>query len=85
VRIDARTRLERAAADGLTLTYFYTVTRNDMDIAASRPILAAALRRELCSKPQEAAAIGDGARFVFAYRDSSGRRLLDIPIGDCRA
>lgn len=84
VRIDAQTTLDRAAADGLTLTYFYTVNRSDIDVAASRPRLTAALRRELCSKPQEAAAIGDGARFVFAYRDSRGRRLLDVPIGDCR-
>ncbi len=85
VRIDPQTTLDRAAADGLTLTYFYTVRRSNIDVAASRPIVMDAARRELCARPDAAAAIGDGARFVFAYRDSRGRRLFDIPVGDCRA
>jgi hypothetical protein len=83
VRVDAFTTLDRVAADGFTLTNYYTVRAGNIDVGASRRGIGADLRRKLCSDPSAAAAVRDGARFAFVYRDSSGRRLFDVAVDQC--
>jgi hypothetical protein len=44
----------------------------NIDIRASRRGVLASLRQEVCGTPQSQAAVRDGARFLFVYRNTAG-------------
>jgi hypothetical protein len=83
VRIDSLTTLDRAEADGFTLTNFYTLKTDGIDVRGSRPHIAASVREEVCADQAVAAAVRDGARIVFSYRDAAKRHLFDVAVTRC--
>ena len=85
IRLDAQVTLDRAEADGFTLTNFYPVKMANIDVATSRRAVSASLQQEVCGTPQSQSAVRDGARFVFIYRSTSGRKLFDVSVTECRA
>ncbi|HMJ93529.1 MAG TPA: hypothetical protein VK472_05480 [Allosphingosinicella sp.] len=84
IRLDPQVTLDRAQADGFTLTNFYTVKMANIDIATSRRAVSSSLRQEVCGTPQSQSAVRDGARFVFIYRNPAGRKLFDVSVTECR-
>ncbi|MFL6845431.1 MAG: hypothetical protein ACJ8ER_11190 [Allosphingosinicella sp.] len=83
VRVNEAITMERATASGTTLTHYYKVTLEHVDVAGSRRQLAQSLRRDTCSDAATAVAVGEGARFVHSYSDASGRPLLDVAVTQC--
>lgn len=84
VKVDTFTTLDRASAAGLTLSYFYTVRADNVDVASAKRNITPLLRRENCGNPLMQAAIRDGATLVYSYRNTAGRHLFDIAISGCR-
>lgn len=84
IRLDPQVTLDRAEADGFTLTNFYTVRMANIDIPTSRRAVSANLRQEVCGTPQSQSAVRDGARFVFIYRNTAGKKLFDVSVTECR-
>ena len=84
IRLDTQVTLDRAEADGFTLTNYYTVKMANIDVATSRRAVSASLQQEVCATPQSQSAVRDGARFVFIYRNTSGRKLFDVSVTECR-
>jgi len=82
-KLDPYTTLNSASAEALTLTYRYTLRTGGLDLAAVRASVTGGLRQDTCANAGLAAAVGDGGRFVFSYRDEGGRRLFDVTIDDC--
>jgi hypothetical protein len=85
IRLDPMVTLDRAEAKGFTLTNFYTVKMANIDIPTSRRAMSESLQREVCGTPQSQAAVRDGARFLFVYRNSAGGPLFHVAVTECRA
>jgi hypothetical protein len=82
-KLDALTTLDRATATNFTLTHFYTVKTDGRSVNRKQPGMAAALRNQVCGDPGASAAVRDGARFEFVYRDKAGKRLFEISVTQC--
>lgn len=81
--VDGLTTLERATASGLTLTQYYRVNAEHLDIGRSRAAMTAGARRLVCSDREGAATVHDGGRFAFVYTDRRGRHLFDVAVTSC--
>jgi hypothetical protein len=85
IRLDSMVTLDRAEAKGFTLTNFYTVEMANIDVPTSRRTMSDSLQREVCGTPQSQAAVRDGARFLFVYRNGAGGQLFQVAVTECRA
>jgi hypothetical protein len=82
-QLDGRVRLERAMAEGFTLTYHYSVSGEPIDVASSKIAMSREVRAQTCADAGMAAAIYDGARFVYSYADSNGKKLFSFNVDAC--
>ena len=82
-QLDERVRLERATADGFSLTYHYSVSGEPIDVATSKVAMSRVVRAQTCADAGMAAAIYDGARFVYSYADSNGKKLFSFNVDAC--
>jgi hypothetical protein len=83
ITLNPNTTLDRASASGFTLTQYYTIRAANLDVARTRANMARGLEQETCGTPVTAAVVRDGGKFIFSYRDKSGRRLFEVPITHC--
>jgi hypothetical protein len=82
VRTDAVTTIDRIEVQGTIVTRYYTL-RLPPGYRMSRPKLAVALRREVCSDPGLARMIGEGVTLVESFRDGAGKPIFNDRVTDC--
>jgi hypothetical protein len=85
LRIDAQTFLQSAVADGIKITYNYTVNLGSARVSSSEAskILKGKIKPDICSKPLIPELVASGARYVFNYDYSTGGQLTRFTIDDC--
>ncbi|HEX5183090.1 MAG TPA: hypothetical protein VFW19_08050 [Allosphingosinicella sp.] len=82
VRTDAVTTIDRIDVNGTIVTRYYTL-RVPRGYRMSRPKLAVALRRQICSDPGLARMIGEGVTLVESFRDGAGKPIFSDRVTDC--
>jgi hypothetical protein len=85
LRLDAQTFLRSAVADGVNITYTYTVNLGGTRVSSSEAskILKEKVKPDICGKSLIPELVASGARYVFKYDYSTGGQLTSFTIDDC--